>query len=84
MTLWQETYRPNERVEKVGAIRSSPFTQEPVPVRQLPPRIIQPIAQPGVHFHELKHVATIEGIVVSTDAGTPKAEARKTARTYRM
>ena len=42
--------------------------------------IIQPVSTRGLHFHHVPHLATIEGIIVGTDAGTSRPQARAKAR----
>uniref|UniRef100_A0A7S1J937 Uncharacterized protein n=1 Tax=Eutreptiella gymnastica TaxID=73025 RepID=A0A7S1J937_9EUGL len=80
MTLLNEIYRPSGRVMPAPVVVNTAFSQHEVPVRCAPPRVVDPITTPGVHFHEVDHVATIRGIVVGTDAGTPKSGARCQAR----
>ena len=46
----------------------------------LPATVLQPITTPGVHFDRVPHLATIEGIVVGTDAGTRRPRDRAEAR----
>ena len=43
---------------------------------QLPTTIIQPVTTPGLHFHRVPHLASIEGIIIGTDAGTPRPRDR--------
>ena len=47
---------------------------------RIPATVIQPITTPSVHFHRVPHLASIEGIVVGTDAGTPRPRGRAEAR----
>ena len=42
--------------------------------------VIQPITTPGLHFHHVPHLATIEGIIIGTDAGTLRPKERAEAR----
>ena len=46
----------------------------------LPATVIQPVTTPGIHFHRVLHLATIVGIIVGTDAGTPRPCDRAEAR----
>ena len=46
---------------------------------QLPATIIQPVTTPGLHFHCVPHLACIEGIIISTNAGTPRPRDRAEA-----
>ena len=34
--------------------------------------IIPPVTTPGLHFHRVPHLASIEGIIIGTDTGTPR------------
>ena len=74
--LLYEIYRPDDRVMPAPMVLNAPFTQHAITVRCAPPRVVEPITTPGVHLHEVDHVATIHGIIIGTDAGTPKSEAQ--------
>ena len=80
MALLQEMYKPNDQVIVAPVFLGAPFSQHELPVATGPRHVIQPKTTPGIHFHEVGHVATIHGVVIGTDAGTPNNEAWKAAR----
>ena len=47
---------------------------------QLAATIIQPVTTPDLHFHRVPHLASIEGIITGTYAGTPRPRDRAEAR----
>ena len=42
--------------------------------------VLQPVSTAGLHFHHVPHLATIKGIIIGTDAGTPRPKERAEAR----
>ena len=40
---------------------------------------VQPVTTPGPHFHDVPYLATVQGIIVGTDAGTPNPKERARA-----
>ena len=80
MNLLQEIYKPNDQVIVAPVLLGAPFSQHALPVATEPRHVIRPNTTPGIHFHEVDHVATVQGVVIGTDAGTPNSEARKAAR----
>ena len=46
----------------------------------LPRTYLEPNREPGFHFHPLLRLATIAGVIIATDAGTPSVKERKEAR----
>ena len=78
--LLQELFLPASEGSYV-----STFSNEAVDLHEatpplLPATILQPVTTPGVHFQCILHLITILGIIVGTDAGTPRPGDRASAR----
>ena len=50
----------------------------------LPRTYLEPFPAPGFHLHPLPRLATVAGVVIATDAGTPGVKERKEARGWRL
>ena len=61
------------------------FSNEALELREaemprLASTVLRPITTPGLHFHHVPRLATIEGIIIGTDAGAPRFKERAEAR----
>ena len=63
--------------EALGVFLEENFTgaheYTPQPGPRLPPNILYPHTEPGLHFHDLPELATVRGRILGVDAGTARA-----------